>query len=217
MKNNRTLILSGGTINTGLLKTVLEEERFQFTIAVDGGLEAADKAGLDVDYIVGDFDSVSRDTMAKYKDKAIIKQFPPEKNYTDTHLALELAIEIGGEDLLILGATGTRFDHMQANLHLLVYLLRKKIKAVILDENNRIYLIEEAMHIEKRKAYGPFLSLLPITEKVKGVTLKGFKYPLDKAELSIEGSIGISNEIIDETGTIELEEGILLVVETKDA
>lgn len=224
-EKNKILILSGGTLKTDLVKQVIKEHKFKTIIAADGGVKAADEMGIFMDYIVGDFDSVSPERIQKYKDnpyykdgrKTVIKQFPTEKNYTDTHLAIELAIDLGGDSLVILGATGTRFDHTMANIQLLLIPLRAKIKAVMIDEYNKIYLIDSDIFIQKESIYGPFLSLLPMTEQVDGITLKGFKYPLENAELFIGASIGISNEIQEETAAIELDKGILIVVEAKDA
>lgn len=58
--------------------------------------------------------------------------------------------------------------------------------------------------------------MIPFTPKVKGVTLKGFKYPLTDYTLLSGRAIGVSNEITGETGEISFSEGLLLVIESRD-
>ncbi|MBQ6856490.1 MAG: thiamine diphosphokinase, partial [Lachnospiraceae bacterium] len=55
-------------------------------------------------------------------------------------------------------------------------------------------------------------------EQVKGITLKGFKYPLNKKDISIleNPSLCVSNEVEKELAEISFEQGILLCVESKD-
>ena len=61
-----------------------------------------------------------------------------------------------------------------------------------------------------------FISLIPLTTQVTGVTLKGFKYLLQDATLTIGESIGISNEQIEKRAEIKLKDGILICIESKD-
>jgi thiamine pyrophosphokinase len=72
------------------------------------------------------------------------------------------------------------------------------------------------VRIQKQKDCEEYISLIPYTEKVTGITLKGFKYPLEKETLRIGISRGISNELEEEEGLISIEEGILIVCISKD-
>lgn len=212
----KVLILAGGSLNAEFVKKISGAERFHIVIAADKGLLTAHDAGILPDYIVGDFDSVTHDVLEKYKGQSVIKEFPPEKNFTDTHLAIEEAIKLGADSIVILGATGTRIDHTMANISLLLVPFQNNIKAMIIDEHNKIYLTDSAISLRKEKLYGPFLSLLPYTDEVKGVTLQGFKYPLLKKDMKTGDSLGISNEVQEEMAVIQLEQGILIVIEAKD-
>ena len=62
----------------------------------------------------------------------------------------------------------------------------------------------------------PFLSLLPITDQVSGVTLTGFLYPLHQATLRRGDTLGISNELTGPWGKIAIAKGKLLVIESMD-
>ncbi len=214
---NRILIISGGHIDDTFLSELTERERYSMIIAADKGLAAADRLELPLDLIVGDFDSVPEDVLARFRNKSTpIKTFPKEKDKTDTQIAIELALNNNPTAIDIVGATGCRMDHVLANIHLLLLPLRQNVHANILDLNNRIYLMDKSFSIHKTEQYGGYVSLLPFTEKVAGLTLKGFKYPLDHVLLNSGNSIGISNEIKEDIALVEFSQGILVVMETKD-
>lgn len=169
-------------------------------------------------YVVGDFDSVSTKILESYQDKPEItfRKYNPEKDNTDTDIALRLAIELKSSSIIILGALGKRMDHAISNIHILKEALKAKIPCQILDTYNRIYLIDSKITLQKSQTYGKYISLIPLTSIVEGLTLTGFKYPLKNASLSIGLSLGVSNEIEKEVANIELKNGILIVIESKD-
>ncbi len=222
MKNNRILILTGGHISTQFVKEYLKVEEFTTIIAVDKGLLVADNLNIPVNYVVGDFDSVPEQILNKYRNKSKnnnnfkIMEFNPEKDATDTHIALKLAMDLEGDEIVILGGTGSRLDHTLANIQLLREPLEKNIRTLILDEHNKIYLINSGMTFRKDKLFGDYISLLPYTEQVTNVTLEGFKYPLYNKTLIVGDSLGVSNEIISEEASILLDSGTLIVIESRD-
>lgn len=190
----------------------------QNIIAVDRGLEELYKLGIFPNHVVGDFDSVSTEVLQYYQNnpQVIFHQYNPEKDNTDTDIAIQLAIKLKSSHITIIGALGKRMDHAISNIHILKYALEAKIPCQIIDTHNRIYLVNDNITIHKNNIYGKYISLIPLTTEVQGLTLKGFKYPLENASLSIGISLGVSNEIVEEIATIELEKGILIIIESKD-
>lgn len=91
------LIVTGGKIDEDFARSFLEKESFQKIIAVDGGLEAAERLGLIPDYVVGDFDTVRSDVLERFRQVPFIvwEQHKPEKNETDTELARSCALTLG--------------------------------------------------------------------------------------------------------------------------
>ncbi len=216
-EENKVLIITGGHIELELIRELMEQESFTMIIAVDHGLLAVDQLGITPDYIVGDFDSVPEELLAKYRDsKALTLTFPREKDKTDTEIAIEHALSHKATSLIIIGATGSRLDHTMANLHLLLLPMERKVDACIIDRNNKIYLKQESFVIEKQKQHGDYVSLLPFSEVVDGLSLMGFQYPLNRIRLTAGSSLGISNEIIMDIGRVEFTKGILLVIEARD-
>ena len=216
-EDRKILIITGGFIEDDFMKNVVVKEKYKMIIAVDKGLHTADSYNLPLDFIVGDFDSVSGNVLKKYEASSIpIQRFPKEKDKTDTQLAIEMALNHDATKIDIVGATGSRMDHMLANIYLLLLPLRASVDACIIDGHNKIYLKDKDFSIEQSHQYGKFLSLLPLGEKVSGLVLKGVKYPLDHVELHVGSSLGISNEIKEKKAIIEFEEGILIVIESRD-
>lgn len=217
MKKSNILIITGGQVSDHLLTAILQKKQYSMIIAADHGLAAADRLNIALDYIVGDFDSVPVEVLEKYKKLGTpIKTFPREKDQTDTQIALEFAIQQQPERIDIIGATGSRLDHVLGNIHLLLSPMQQNIIVNILDSNNRIYLMKESFSLKKKEQYGNYVSFLPFTQKVTGLTLKGFKYPLYNIIYPFGSSLGISNEIVEEEAFVELSEGILIVIESRD-
>lgn len=219
MRNNnaKVLIITGGNIDETFLGELVELNQYSEIIAADHGLIAGDHLNLPLDFIVGDFDSVPKEIIERYKRNNVPTiTFPIEKDKTDTELAIELAIAHHANSIDIVGASGSRLDHTLANMNLLTIPLDKGIEAYIIDANNKFYLKKENFAIQKTNQYGDYISFLPFHGDVKGLSLRGFKYPLDNVILSPGESLCISNELIDDTGEVRLSQGTLMVFETKD-
>ncbi len=161
----KILIITGGNINKEFLRNHLKENKYDEIIAADKGLEVLNKTNINPDYIIGDFDSINKEILEQYKNIPIT-YLKPEKDFTDTHMALKLAIENGAKRITIYGAIGTRLDHSIANIHILKETLEKNIDTEIIDENNKIKLISKNTTIKKDNKY-KYISLIPLTTNVK--------------------------------------------------
>jgi len=215
-----TLIIAGGDIHSEILLKYAITQQEKNIIAVDKGLEALYQYGIIPNHVVGDFDSVDIEILKFYQnyEQVIFHSYNPQKDNTDTDIALRLAIsnELNSSNITIIGALGKRIDHTLSNIHILNYALQAKIPCQIIDERNRIYLIKKNTRLRKSETYGNYISLIPLTTTVEGVTLEGFKYPLQNASFVMGESLGVSNEIIKEVAHITLKEGVLIVIESKD-
>lgn len=215
----KALIIAGGEFTPEVLLTIKKEESFDRIIAIDNGLSYLHQINCMPTHIVGDFDTVSPHLLQQYQknDNVQIVTLCPEKDATDTEVAVDLAVIEGCNEIYLLGATGGRFDHTLANLHMLYKLLNEGIQAYLLDKNNKIYLIKENTTLLAQKVKSTYVSLLPFTEEVTKLTLIGFKYPLTEFHLKQGTSIGISNEIVETQAQIQFEDGVLIVIESKDS
>jgi thiamine pyrophosphokinase len=218
MNKMRTMIITGGSIDDMFVMRYLMEEPFDYLIAADRGLAFLHRCHLHPDCIVGDYDSVDASVIDAYKEDASVEvhTFEPEKDNTDTDLAIRLAIEKGSTHICLLGATGTRLDHTIANIHCMYAALSAGIDCCIVDAHNRIRLTDRVLTLTKKGQFGDNVSLLPLGGDVTGVTLRGFYYPLEDAVLSAGASLGISNKITEETALVTCKDGVLVVIESRD-
>jgi thiamine pyrophosphokinase len=215
MKNKaaRIVIFSGGSLGPWALREVKPGD---VLVGADRGALFLIRQQLVPDLAIGDFDSVSEDEKAEIR--RVSRQFrefdPVDKNWTDTETAFDWALRQEPAEIVLLGALGTRFDHSLANIHLLRKGLDRGIPCKIVDAHNEIMLIDR--HLRLTKGNYSHVSLLPLTMKVTGITLRGFRYPLHNATLHLGQSLGISNLLAGEKGDISVKEGFLLVILSRE-
>ncbi|MCH5267861.1 MAG: thiamine diphosphokinase [Lachnospiraceae bacterium] len=221
----KTLLMSGGKTDLAFASEYLKCYSFDTVVCADSGLDAAHSLGLSVDYIMGDFDSVSSETLRAYQSgeikqskKPTFVQYPKAKDFTDTQMVLEWILEQGAEEITILGATGGRLDHFLSNLNILMKPLKQGVPAYIVDAWNRLYLIDCDATLYRDKLFGKYISFQPLTERVYPVTLKGFEYGLTDYTLVFGEGRAISNEMAEgvDEATVSFQEGVLIVIESRD-
>lgn len=202
---NKTLIVGGGRFPTNIkLKEIIKE--CNCIIGVDKGYEFLVDNNIKVDFLLGDFDSINN--KFKIDDSIEIIKYPSEKSMTDMDIAIEKAIEINSDEVIILGSTGTRLDHTIINIFLLKKLLDNNILATIIDDNNEIQMINNKVKI--KNDHFKYISIIPIMDNTI-VTLKGVKYPLNDMIINFGDSLPISNEIIDEYANITTNKYTILI------
>lgn len=216
--NKKCVIVSGGTIDDSFAMQMIENIKPDCVIGVDSGLNFLYRNRVVPTHIVGDFDSVSSEVIAYYKSmKDIpIREFNPVKDATDTEIAVCLAVELGVKELFLLGATGTRLDHVMANIQILKIALDYGIHAFILDGCNRISLWEKKINLRKSECFGKYFSLFPLGGVVPDVSIEGAEYPLEHYRMSPFESRCVSNEYKDDEVVITFPKGTIVLMETRD-
>ena len=149
-----------------------------------------------------------------YSDTPIVK-LQPEKDETDTEYALLMAIDKHPEEIVVMGATGSRLDQTMASIELLKYAVDAGVDAIILDPTNRIRVARGETVYTKDKAFGYYLSVLPFSEDLTDLTMKGFKYEIEEFTLKKGISRCISNELASDRAVINCS-GYYIVMETCD-
>ena len=214
----KTVIISGGNLNVEFAASFLRKEQFDCLLAADRGMKFCYESGIMPDYVMGDFDSISGEIVEYYRGLEAVQliEFQPEKDDTDTEIAIRKAMELGTSCLVILGALGGRMDHCIANIHLLKLVMDAGVECHLVDEQNDICLISAGCELKKDAQYGKYISFLPFTDQVEGITLEGFKYPLQNYTMKKGTSLGVSNEIQENIAKVSLKKGILLMIQSKD-
>lgn len=210
--DGKCIVIGAGDLTVGTME-VHEED---LVIAVDGGLGYCSVLGVEPDLILGDFDSVSPDEAKaveelEQKIPERILRLPREKDDTDMLAALKEGIRRGYKDFRIYGGTGGRFDHTLANIQCLLYLKKQDAVGYLVDGTGMILVLVDET-VEFQKGLEGYLSLFSLSEKSEGVTIKGMKYPLDRAVIHNDFPVGISNEFTGEQALISVEKGQLVCI-----
>jgi thiamine pyrophosphokinase len=186
---------------------------------IDRGVYHLLQFGIKPKVAFGDFDSVTEEEFQEIVCEVNeLKRFHPEKDETDMELALNWAISQRPRKIHIFGGTGGRLDHFMANVSLLLKPLQvnEDCMVEIIDRNNIIFLKKPGIHSIERDAEKKYISFLPVSPEITGLTLKGFKYPLNNCHISIGSTLCISNELIINHGTFSFNQGILMVIRSQD-
>ena len=179
-----------------------------YIIAVDGGLKILEKLSIKPNLILGDMDSLNENILIKYNDIKKEK-YSTDKDFTDSELAIQKAINFNPEKISILAATGSYIDHSFANMINLLRNYNAKIDIKIVTENSIIFPIINKKIL--RDYSGKRFSIFPIGE-VKGIILKGCKYTFkDKSDL-LPIDYSISNVIIRNKACISVKKGMLICI-----
>ncbi len=176
-------------------------------ICADGGYKNAALLGKAPDIVIGDFDSLG---YVPEKENTIVA--PKEKDFTDTHLAVELGFEKGYSTFVIFGALGgSRPEHSIANLQLLNHICKKGAKATLVHKGKLFTAFKNSTvrFSENRKG---FISVFSLCDESRGVTIKNLKYEVDDFTLTNDVTKGISNEFTGKESTVSVKDGNLLLV-----
>ena len=194
----------------------LEEIRSSFVIGVDYGALTAVNQGLHLNLAIGDFDSVTdlEFEVIKQASSEIIK-LSPQKNETDTEVALNVALAKQATEVVIYGALGGRIDHSLANIRLLLQFIKKGISITLVDQKNILTILSPGQHKIKQPRL-PYISFFAVESTVENLTLTGLKYPLKNYTLTHEDIRCISNEIIDSSFNVSFSRGYLLMIYSCD-
>ena len=206
----RAFIYIGGEIFADAIEEFPAEE--DLVIAADSGYGNALKLGVAPTVILGDFDSWDEADLPQEIEKI---PFPPQKDLTDTQLAVDYAVKQGCRQIVLIGGLSGRLDHTLSNLAILEDLEAKKLRGVITDGMNRVrFLRNDSVIIPKSKHFR-YLSLIAADEKVKGVEIDGCKYPLKNATLKRTEQFAVSNEITGNCAFVSIRRGGAWIVESK--
>ncbi|MCH5190835.1 MAG: thiamine diphosphokinase [Oscillospiraceae bacterium] len=204
---SRCVIIGGGDCSSEFLKNNIQSG--DCVICADSGYDYALKAGIAPDVLIGDFDSVK--SVPVCSDKITL---PVEKDITDSEAAFLEGIKREFKSFLLLGGTGGRFEHTFANISIMAKAVKCGFDFIIADERH----IFRCIHNSSLKIpYSPNvqISVFAFGGKALGVTEKGFHYPLSEYTLDPFEPLGISNDVTAEYGEISVEDGTLIIIETK--
>ena len=206
-----------------------------FIICADGGTRHALALGLTPKLVIGDMDSIEKQTWADLQAANIpVELYPRDKNETDLELAITRAIELEPKEIIIIAALGGRLDQTLANLALLSNpqnaprttrhaprtthhaprSMHHATHNIRLDDGaEEIFFCRDQAQIHGRS--GDVISLIPWGNPVHGIQTHGLRWALTDETLYPEKTRGISNELLSETASVKISSGNLLVIHTR--
>lgn len=212
-QNQRAIIFVNGELcNPEALRQFLQQE--DTFIAADGGVYHLLGLGLLPKVLIGDLDSVAPEDLPGLETLGVeILRYPVDKDETDLELALQYALAHGFRAIRIVAGLGGRLDQTLGNLFLLSKRELEGCDIRLDDGCEEVLLIQKQAILEGEP--GDRISLLPLGETARGVTVEGLKYPLSQETLWADRTRGISNEMISNQALISLKHGQLLCIHTR--
>ncbi len=206
----RTFIYTGGTVHADHITEHPKAD--DLVIAADAGYRTARALGERVDILLGDFDSLGE---PPHDGDFELIRVPAEKDVTDTQLAVELALDRGADDIILIGGLTGRLDHTLSTLAILEDLHARGVYATITDGQSRVRYLHASSTLIPRSPY-KYLSLLAATDTARGVDIEGCKYPLKHATLRRSHQFAVSNEITGNVAFVSVKKGGVYIVESRD-
>lgn len=213
----RIIIFANGDLpNPEKARALLRDD--DFIIAADGGARHALALGKIPNLIIGDLDSATFDLRPLTEKGTRVIRFSHDKNETDLELAIDHALTLNPEQVVILAALGGRLDQTLGNIALLNNVEPfDKLRAgsltfnVVLDDGiEQVFFCHD--HVEVRGMTGDLVSLIPWQGEVTGVVTTDLKWRLQEETLYPNKTRGISNEMLKDAAQVKIKSGLLLVV-----
>jgi len=180
-------------------------------VAVDGGANHCHKLNITPDILLGDLDSITPEVLAHCKDKNVeTYQYPSRKDATDLELALDLILARKAKSVLLLAALGGRWDMSLANITLAASKKYKALQISFLTADCCIHILHGGKPFTVRGEPGQTISFSPINGNIYELTLTGFEYPLEKKTIPFGSTLGISNTLLTNKGSVLFSKGTLL-------
>mgnify|MGYP001827226079 CR=1 FL=1 len=220
--SDRAIIVADGDVDMAELGVVAAADPRPRLIAADAGAGHVLAASLVPDLVLGDLDSLSDPDRRRLEELGVeLHVAARDKDESDMELCLVAALDGGARHISLLGARDVvRAEHSIANVLLLADPRLDRVIAEIIGHGSRIRRIGTAEgpgRIDIEGATGDYVSLLPLSPLVRGVSTDGLRVGLRDEELPMGPSRGLSNEMTGPQATVRSERGLLLVVHTDPA
>jgi len=182
-----------------------------YIICADGGTRHASALDLKPALVIGDMDSTRKVELQKLQNDGVsIELFPRDKNETDLELAIQRAIELNPEQIIIVAALGGRLDQTLANITLLTDHRLSTFDVRLDDGMEEIFFCRQ--QVEVHGGSGDIVSLIPWGVPVHYVQTHGLRWQLNGETLYPDKTRGISNEMLSAVASVKIGSGLLLVV-----
>jgi thiamine pyrophosphokinase len=207
MTSKKCIILANGRPPQKNIYKYLRKHGYNTFICADGGANSARKLNIIPDVIIGDFDSVTKETLGYFSGKS--KEIKiSRQNDTDVEKCLKYAINNGFKEVILTGVTGDRLDHTFCNLGIVIKFFNKIHTGVIAE---RSLLVPYKGEVSFTTIPGETVSLYGFNNQTK-IKSSGLKYPLRNIALPFGTKESTSNVATGKTVKLKITGGIIFVI-----
>lgn len=183
-----------------------------FYVGIDAGALRLLEAGIQPDFAIGDFDSMSADDLQYVKTRVPAEIHPSMKDEPDTQLALKMVSDY--ESILLVGGLGKRLDHTLANLSMMIH---SYSQLSCTGEDMQAFVLEKGLSYIRGD--WKYVSFYALEECI--LSLNHFKYELHRRLVQPEEIYTLSNEFLDsghgKEGWVSIEKGRCLCILSRES
>ncbi len=202
------LIANGAPVSRAKLRTLANNKSI---MVLDGAYEYVKHCDLQIDILLGDFDSINPAVLAQVKTTSVQVVHAPDQNKTDLEKGILYLDQLSARSIVIAAATGQRLQHTLYNLRIL-----KKFHEV----TRPLQLVTEDEYINYVEN-----DELPISGKINDsigilgfpearITSMGLKYEVEDYPLQFELAASVANALMQEQASVKVQGGALIIRET---
>jgi thiamine pyrophosphokinase len=207
IKNNKCIILANGKPPSKSILTFLKRKGYSILICADGGANAARKINVLPDYIIGDLDSIKKETLKYFAGKSVVIPIK-RQNDTDVEKCIKYAIKKKLNDIVLTGVTGNRLDHTFCNLGIVLKFSRLAMLRVIAEDS---LLAPYSGNVNIKTCSGETISLYGFNSKTRIIS-EGLYYPLKNISLPFGIKESTSNLAVGKAVKLKISGGVIFVI-----
>jgi thiamine pyrophosphokinase len=199
------IFLNGRLPATKIIKKFID--RNTLIIAADGGANQVKDLKMKADFIIGDMDSINKNSLQYFTQKKTSFVKVDDQESTDFEKSLKFCIQKKLKSVVIFGATGMRPDHTLNNFSVLKRFY-KKINVLLVTDEFYVSFLPKLLSLNYKS--GETVSLIPMPF-AKGIKTKGLEYALNNEDLEFGVREGALNKSNSDKIHISFKEGDLLI------
>ena len=209
MWETATLFLNAPLPPENVLAPLLPRMKKSFILCADGGYLFAEKLPIQINAVIGDLDTVRDAKKVIAPPIQVIEE--PSQEFTDFEKALLYLKKQGTKEILLIGLTGERTDHVLANMSVLSRFIND-FEFIVFGQEAKIYFLQGSQEIKIHTTPGKLISLMPLP-LAENIVTKGLKYSLNSETLQWGIREGSSNEAVQDWVSVKLGNGLLVIFE----
>ena len=207
VKNNRCIILANGKPPAKSVLTFLNTKGYSILICADGGANSARKMNVLPNYIIGDLDSTTKDTLNYFAGKSKIIKIK-RQNDTDVEKCIKFAIKKKLDNIVLTGVTGDRLDHTFCNLGIVLKFSHLATIRIIAENS---FLAPYTGNANLKTCSGETISLYGFNSKTRIIS-EGLCYPLKNVSLPFGIKESTSNLAVGNAVKLRITYGVIFVI-----